>query len=263
MTTSKILSPEAVSSKEFQHLLASYEPLIDSISDSKRAKAGQKTLQELDYFRFVEAPALFSQDDPKRPMDHDDVKALVDWKLQHGKFRPTLMKFVSSNDSSTVQQTVQEAIDKYRETLDLSAVLSTLTKLKGIGPATASLLLSVHHPKKVIFFSDEAYYWLCNKGQKASLKYNTKEYGSLDVEARKLMKRLGVSAMDVEKVAYVLFKQDGSKPAPDGPTAKAAKTEPLKPKEPALAKRKMNSGEVIEDRGPLRRSKRGKTEQQA
>ncbi|WQF87186.1 hypothetical protein CDEST_12200 [Colletotrichum destructivum] len=74
-------SPDNMSSEEFQQLAASYEPLIESISVSKGVKAGQKTLQELDQFRFVEAPALFSQDAPRRTMDHDDVKLLVDWKL--------------------------------------------------------------------------------------------------------------------------------------------------------------------------------------
>ncbi|GKT43132.1 uncharacterized protein ColSpa_03313 [Colletotrichum spaethianum] len=260
MASPKSASSDMMSSKEFQRLLANYEPLIDSISVSKGAKAGQKTLQELDQFRFVDAPALFSQDDPKRAMEHDDVKLLVDWKLRHGKFRPTLMKFVSSNDSAAVQKTVKEAIDSYRDTADLSAALNILTKLKGIGPATASLLLAVHYPQKVLFFSDEAYYWLCNKGQKASLKYNMKEYESLNAEARKLMKDLDVSAIEVEKVAYVLLKQDGSvpKPAPDDSTPKPTKTEPTRPKKPASAKRKKSPEGAVEDKVPVRRSKRGK-----
>ncbi|OBR10027.1 Calcium/calmodulin-dependent protein kinase [Colletotrichum higginsianum IMI 349063] len=253
-------SPDNMSSEEFQQLAASYEPLIESISVSKGAKAGQKTLQELDQFRFVEAPALFSQDAPRRTMDHDDVKLLVDWKLRHGKFRPTLMKFVLSNDSSTVQATTIEAIENYRDAADLSAALNILTKLKGIGPATASLLLAVHYPEKIIFFSDEAYYWLCNKGQKASLKYNMKEYESLNAEARKLMKRLDVSATDIEKVAYVLFKQVGSLPkqASNDYVSKSATIEFTKPQQPAPAKRKKTSEEVVENKGPLRRSKRGK-----
>ncbi|GKT91644.1 DUF1479 domain protein [Colletotrichum tofieldiae] len=170
------------------------------------------------------------------------------------------MKFVSSNDSSAVQETIKEAIDNYRDTADLSAALNILTKLKGIGPATASLLLAVHYPQTVVFFSDEAYYWMCNKGQKASLKYNIKEYESLGVEARKLMKRLDISAMEVEKVAYVLLKQDASvpKPAPNGSASKPAKTEPAKPKQPTPAKRKKSPEEGLEDKVPVRRSKRGK-----
>ncbi|KAL0935348.1 DUF1479 domain protein [Colletotrichum truncatum] len=259
MASSKITSPDKVTLTEFQELLASYQPLIDSISASKGAKPGQKTLQELDKFRFVEAPTHFSYDDKKRAMDHDDVKTLVDWKLRHGKFRPTLMKLVSSNDSSTVQEIVEEGINVYQDTSDPSASLNILTKLKGIGPATASLLLAVHFPDQILFFSDEAYYWLCNNGQKASLKYNTKEYDSLNTEAQKLTKRLGVSAMDVEKVAYVLLKKEGpvSQAKPNDSTSKATSNKKDVEK-PAPAKRKKSSDAVPEDKGPVRRSKRGK-----
>ncbi|KAK2004748.1 DUF1479-domain-containing protein [Colletotrichum falcatum] len=236
-----------MSCEEFQQLLANYDPLIDSISASKGDKAGQKTLQELDRFRFVEAPALFSQDQPKRAMNHDDLKCLVDWKLRHGKFRPTLMKLVSSNDPSAVRETVKKAIDNYRDMADLSAALNILTKMKGIGPATASLILAVHYPQKVIFFSDEAYYWLCNRGQKALLKYNMKEYESLNSQAKKLLKRLGVGAMEVEKVAYVLLKQEGSdipKPAPVGSAGSSVKTT-SKPKHSAPAKRKKSGDDSL------------------
>ncbi|KAF6837755.1 DUF1479 domain protein [Colletotrichum plurivorum] len=255
-----ITSPDKISGAEFKQLFENYEPLINSISASKGAKPGQKTLQELDGFRFVEAPALFSQDNPKRAMNHDDIKLLVDWKLRHGKFRPTLMKLVSSNDSSTAEETVKDGIEAYHDASDLESALKLLTKLKGIGPATASLLLSVHYPERVLFFSDEAYYWLCNKGQKASLKYNMKEYESLSTEARKLMRRLSVSAMDVEKVAYVLLRQEGPlvRPAANDTTSEITKTETEKPKKPAVAKRKKISDEVAESQVPLRRSKRGK-----
>ncbi|EFQ25552.1 uncharacterized protein GLRG_00696 [Colletotrichum graminicola M1.001] len=247
-----------MSCEEFRQLLANYDLLIDSISTSKGAKAGQKTLQELDQFRFVDAPALFSQDGPKRAMNHDDVKCLVDWKLRHGKFRPTLMKLVSSNDSSAVEDTVKKAIDNYRDMADLSAALNILTKMKGIGPATASLILAVHYPQKVLFFSDEAYYWLCNKGQKASLKYSMKDYEHLDSQASKLLKRLGVGAMEVEKVAYVLLKQEGSipKPTPDSPSTSVKTTS--KPKQSAPVKKRKSVEDSLEDKVPLRRSKRGK-----
>lgn len=45
------------------------------------AKPGQKTLSELDEFRYHEAIDLFASENPKRPMSLEDVKLLVDWKL--------------------------------------------------------------------------------------------------------------------------------------------------------------------------------------
>ncbi|KAG7101276.1 hypothetical protein HYQ44_018937 [Verticillium longisporum] len=157
----------AIGRAEFDELLASYESVLESISAAKE-KPGQKTLKELDQFRYVEAPRLFSQHGtPERPMNHDDVKVLVDWKLRHGKFRPNLMKLVTSNDSSAVSQTIQDGISTFEKTSDVAKALATLAKLKGIGPATASLLLAVHRPDDVPFFSDEAYYWLCNGGKRS------------------------------------------------------------------------------------------------
>lgn len=45
------------------------------------AKDGQKTLSELDRYRYVDAVETFSLKGQKREMDLDDVKMLVEWKL--------------------------------------------------------------------------------------------------------------------------------------------------------------------------------------
>ncbi|SPO02337.1 uncharacterized protein DNG_05010 [Cephalotrichum gorgonifer] len=200
--------PAKISKHEFDDLLAQYQPLVESVSAGKPAKDGQKTLVELDRYRYVEAPKCFRIDAPKRVMEHDDVKALVEWKLRHGKFRPSLMKLVLSNDSETVNGVIEDALKAYRDdTSDPSAAIAILSSLKGIGPATASLLLSVHDPDRVLFFSDEAFYWLCCGGKKDPIKYNKKEYAALGESAQQLMKRLGVRALDLEKVAYVAIRQ--------------------------------------------------------
>ncbi|CAI4218579.1 unnamed protein product [Parascedosporium putredinis] len=80
-TAGKVVSAAAISAKEFGDLLDRYPSLVQSVSDGKAAKTGQKTLVELDQYRYVEAPDCFRLDEPKRPMAHDDVKALVEWKL--------------------------------------------------------------------------------------------------------------------------------------------------------------------------------------
>ena len=99
-------------------------------------------------------------------------------------------------------------------------VVGTLKKLfeplKGIGPATASLILSVYDPENVIFFSDEAYYWLCTNGEKSAIKYNVKEFEDLHTKTKALMTKLKVSAIEIEKVAFVIMKENEtvSKPGP-------------------------------------------------
>lgn len=197
------------------------------------------------------------------------------------------MSLVSSNPPAFTESTIQTAIKAYRtksspssksksnsksNPRDNAAVaLEALTKLKGIGPATASLLLSVHDPAGVIFFSDEAFYWLCSEGAKTTIKYNPKEYQALRSEAGRLAERLGVSATDIEKAAYVVMKQQHF----DGPKAEKTKLAAPKPdkksKSPSTSippKRKTasndtkttasqtNSKQPVESETPVRRSKR-------
>lgn len=252
--------PDRISLEEFNQLLSQYDSLIESISSTKGAKPGQKPLLELDRFRYHDAVTLFS-DKAKRPMTLDDVKTLVDWKLRHGKFRPTLMKFVSSNEEELVERTIQEAVEGYWIDLDAPKALDVICKLKGIGPATASLLLSVYDPTGVIFFSDEAFYWLCCKGQKSPIKYNAKEYKELGAAAQALVKRLGVAALDIEKVAYVLMKE-GTSETTSG-NKKAVSTSDVKPAQVDSSKKQVKrktgiSAESSDHQTGLRRSKRGK-----
>lgn len=45
------------------------------------AKDGQRTLAELDRFRYVDAVETFDLENPKRDMNLEDIKTLVEWKL--------------------------------------------------------------------------------------------------------------------------------------------------------------------------------------
>ncbi|EON98563.1 hypothetical protein UCRPA7_5938 [Phaeoacremonium minimum UCRPA7] len=261
---------EEISLDEFKDALQRYSPLIEDVSKSRGAKGGQKTLAELDRYRYVDAPQSFSLQSAGKVMGLDDVKSLVEWKLRHGKFRPTLMKLVSSNDSSFVQDTIKQARISYQKDKDVSAALAILTKLKGIGPATASLLLAILDPEHVPFFGDEVFYWLCCDGKVLPIKYNAKEYKELNEHSRKLAKRLGVKAIDIEQVAYVLMKQPGETPVKDEApkekdtkaaghkaTAKpASKSQAAVPAKTA-AKRKQRSEDDTDQEPSVRRSRRG------
>ncbi|KAK1828522.1 hypothetical protein QBC39DRAFT_393100 [Podospora conica] len=240
MGNSVVPAAAKISAREFADCLSRYPSCIEAISVSKGAKDGQKTLAELDEYRYGEAIDVFGAVAAKETMGLDDVKTLVEWKLRHGTFRPTLMKLVSSNDPDVVKETVQRAVQIYREKTDISAALKVLTELKGIGPATASLLLSVHDADNVIFFADEAFYWLCHGGSKGPIKYNLKEYLELSNQARALGKRLGVKAVEVERVAFALLRGESGSIAASkgGETTPAVSADEKKKKKPAPAKRK-------------------------
>jgi hypothetical protein len=184
---------------------------------------------------------------------------------RHGTFRPTLMSLVSSNSPETVKSTISKAITTYRAKSDTSAALTTLAQLKGIGPATASLLLAVHDADNVIFFADEVFYWLCLGGVKGSIKYTAKEYAMLSEKARSLCERLGVRAVDVERVAFVLMREGGGREKEKGKKERdVVKVEGEKKKSgntaPVKAQGKRKAVEESDDvkAVPTRRSKRGK-----
>ena len=101
---------------------------------------------------------------------------------------------------------------------DYGKSITALNKLKGIGPATSSLLLSCYDPEMVPFFSDELYRYLHweeakSKGWDRKINYTIKEYKSLFERVAELRERLKkdsgkeVSAIDIEKAAYVLGKE--------------------------------------------------------
>lgn len=170
------------------------------------------------------------------------------------------MKLVSSNDEAFVTDTAEAALDIYSKKPDASAAIDALTKLKGIGPATASLLLAVHDPQNITFFADEAFYWLCNRGKRDHIKYNAKEYKELHENSQKLARRLNVKAIDIERVAYVLLNEPASslptkptKPPADTPNNAAAAPE----KTMSAATKRKREG-VIEASSAPRRSKRSK-----
>lgn len=116
---------------------------------------------------------------------------------------------VASNSDEKVQEATKDGFAHYAEfPNDIESVIKKLTApLKGVGPATASLLLAVHDPSNVIFFSDEVYAWLVGNGKTSGISYTIKEFQQIYAAASALAKRLDVTPIDIEKVAYVIIKE--------------------------------------------------------
>ncbi|KAM3461098.1 hypothetical protein MY5147_004938 [Beauveria neobassiana] len=298
MEPTDVPAPDAITHDEFTALLDEYPSLVEKISQTKGSKPGQKTLQQLDQYRYGTAIANFAAGAlPPKEMTLEDVKLLVEWKLRHGKFRPMLMGLASSNNATAARRTIAAIIKNYRSSsadassssssssssspsaAAVAAALTSLSKLRGIGPATASLLLSVHDPRRVIFFSDEAFYWLCGGGKVTKLKYSNREYEMLRQNMESLVQRLRVSATDVEKVAYVLFKRNGPegaesdekaeaepntpKPAKDNKSKKTAETETMAKTAKATEKKVKNISSVKKASTKRKHTKGNEDEQAA
>lgn len=177
---------------------------------------------------------------------------------KHGIFRPTLLGMVKTNPAKTVQKATSDAFTAVNtttpakdetetenndrpETTDpavsfpKSSLDALMKPLRGVGIATASLLLSVgtiHDPEhEAPFYSDHTYLWLCMKefpgretrlgpesektdvhkpGKKAgkfkpngeiNVKYDVSEYQSLWTAVNDLRARLNETESSTGKVA--------------------------------------------------------------
>lgn len=168
-------------------------------------------LHALDEARYEAIPSALAARD-ETSLTKQEVATLVDWKLSHGTFRPTLKKLVDQNSDDAIRSTTKTAFESFAQdsSKNIKSSLTTLTQLKGIGPATASLLLSVFDPECAPFFSDELFRWAMyeektGNGWDRKIKYNPKEYLELFEKIQRVQERLeSVKAVDLERVAYVL-----------------------------------------------------------
>lgn len=159
-----------------------------------------------------------ASDPPRHPYTNPSCLRIDD-NRKHGTYRPNLAKLVASNSVQDVRETTRNAFEIYetdKDTYDKS--ITALSKLRGIGPATSSLLLSCYDPVEVPFFSDELYRYLHweeakSKGWDRKINYTVKEYRSLFEKVTELRERLEkdsgkkISAVDIEKTAYMLGKE--------------------------------------------------------
>ncbi|KAL1797502.1 hypothetical protein ACET3X_004108 [Alternaria dauci] len=185
-------------------------------------------LRDLDAQRYDIIPAaVAAMNESEKHLTKDQVEKIVEWKLKHGTFRPALLGLVQSNKPEAVENTTKRAYAALwrgkSAHSDAISALKILVELRGVGPATASLLLSVLRPAEIPFFSDELFRWCMwdeqvgsgkeGKGWQRKIKYNLKEYEMLlervNVLRLTLGKELGkrdttASAIDIERVAWVL-----------------------------------------------------------
>lgn len=196
---------------------------------SKRYNSDSWTLLQLDEWRSRELPQILkSREHPY--LSKKELQLLMDWKLAKGKFRPTLPKLIISNDSESIEEITKAGFKIFRDGVNacnagdwtaldiveyqgaLKSSLKELCKLRGVGPATASLVLSLLGEISKFappFFSDEAFMYYIRDALHPlqPIKYNIKEYVHEYVPVIVgILKKLGplVTAQILERGAWSL-----------------------------------------------------------
>ncbi|KAJ5740859.1 hypothetical protein N7493_000731 [Penicillium malachiteum] len=230
---------------------------------------------ELDRWRYDDLPKSIASRRTKKAnvLSKEEAVSIMEWKITHGHSRPMLMGLIRSNAESLVSSCASAALDALSKDSEEfpKASLDALQPLRGVGPATASLILSIMtgcDTRQIPFYSDDAFLWLClraypkvedNASEAVKVKpspvvlkvrYTLNEYRELWDACNELQGRLNeglevgqepVSQNDIEKVAYVLHNIDVSGFQLDGSVPVA---EPSDDAEPETVKLE----EVVEDK---------------
>jgi len=122
--------------------LRSYEGVV--------TRQGVAKLAELDEWYRGELPGALA----KRRARHVTLPELVkltEWKMARGVWRAPNLVLVKSNDADAVKETSTEALGSAPHP---TAPIATLSKLDGVGPATASALAAAADPSIYPFFDE-------------------------------------------------------------------------------------------------------------
>ncbi|KAK4690377.1 hypothetical protein P7C70_g9599, partial [Phenoliferia sp. Uapishka_3] len=159
-----------------------------SSSLSTRASASKSSADLVDLDLWFRTTLREQVKDPSTPLTIPDLGKLMEWKLavrsfypsssvlhsfslphtQRGKWRPRLVTLALSNSRSLLSSVLETLPIPSTPPLSSTAALTflkSLSQLSGIGPATASAILSVYYPTAEPFMSDEA--WEVAVGGKA------------------------------------------------------------------------------------------------
>ncbi|KAJ6036129.1 hypothetical protein N7540_000408 [Penicillium herquei] len=256
--------PETVSNIHRQKMTQKAQSKSKTKGSKKEPKATDPDVQtridadldkflELDRWRYEDMPKEIVSRQAKNEsvLSKEEAVSIMEWKLTHGHSRPMLMGLIRSNAESLVSSCISAALSALpnQDSKEFpQASLDALQPLRGVGPATASLILSImtgcsDTREQIPFYSDDAFLWLClraypkvedNISEKdvasgstnlkpspvvLKVRYTLNEYRELWVASNTLHRRLNegleagrepVSQNDIEKVAYVLHNIDVS-----------------------------------------------------
>lgn len=117
----------------------------------------------------------------------DDLTTIIEWKFKKGKPRP-LWKLIKSNSNDAVEKASAIAFKKIDTSGgDIQAAINELAILRGVGVATASAILSLYRPDRLVFMDDEVIECLYD----GKREYTMKIYHDINNKCLQLSETLG------------------------------------------------------------------------
>jgi len=150
----------------WKKLFSNYQKVFGLFCDNYPKK---KDLKQLDGWYQNEFGNLIRERNPHHLVKVDLIK-LMKWKLTRGKFRPRLTQMIEENKEEDIVKYSKEAFSFIDD--DPKKSIQALCKLKAVGPATASAILTAYKPEKYAFMADEA----VNEVLKGKIDYTLKYY---------------------------------------------------------------------------------------
>lgn len=111
---------------------------------------GVNRLPDLDRWYREELSPMLAQRTPPY-VTRDELARVTEWKMARGVWRQRNLLLVRSNEPAMVEETSRDALARVP---DPTAPIAMLSKLAGVGPATASAVLSAAAPAVYPFFDE-------------------------------------------------------------------------------------------------------------
>jgi DNA uptake protein ComE-like DNA-binding protein len=183
-------SPEA-----WKQQLDRYESVVD--------RQDVRALPDHDRWYREELPQAIAARDPAH-ITHPELVRLAEWKMARGVWRPRNLVLVKGNEPDTVESTSASALSQIPHP---TKPIATLTRLAGVGPATASAVAAATAPDIYPFFDELVAAQVPGLGP---VVFTMAYYGKYAAALRERARKLGVGWSPV-RVERALWANSGGK----------------------------------------------------